>query len=723
MARSLFPTFSSPSSPSFSLSCFLFSLFLSFLFSFFLNAQESPGEGGIIVDLREPLYCDGVLSTEKGGIIETPQIRIQALRLRYTRQTNKEEMLWTLEAEGQLIVEFGEYLFVGEKLVYDFHKKEGQIFQGRTAVEPWFFGGELLELRPDGSYLIHNAYVTTSEKQPPDWMIHAKEVLIEQEKQLKAKQVDVRLFNYRLLWIPSVRANLDSIFDSPIRYRFRWGGRQGPRFGLTYELFSWENWKTFVRFDYRLTRGPGGGIETHYRSSDRQTEFRSINYLARDASILHPHDKACYRFEGFFKKRMEEGKTTVLLTYDKISDKSMPSNYYDHDFTFDLAERTQLLVRREEEHSITNFYTRVRLNSFQTVKQELPTLAVNFKPFAIPKTGVILTNDARISYLDFKYSKYLPHHHNYASSRLEYHPTLYRAIQFGHFLTATPEVGAITILYGDSPHRNAEWLAIGEMGLRLQTQLYRYYGSLKHLVEPYANYHYYSAPTSSAHDHYIFDITDGWARLNTLSFGVKNSFYSKKELAKSLQVVSLDVYTHAFFQTNKIYQTIPKIYGTLTLFPSSTLRHTVGTAWNIEHRQLDYFNIRTEWTLSEEVALAGEYRHRSAYDWRKVDRENFFLDVFHSEKRLKHSSLSDRRDTFLLHLFYRFHPNWVLELTSRQGWNRSRQPNYFEYEIDLLTTIQTAWHLRFSFQHQENENRFAIYLNVGLQRPSFLKNK
>lgn len=708
------------------LSCFLLSFYL---FCLPLNAQEIKKVvqeslvDGITVDLREPVYSDGVLSTEKGGIIQASQIRIQALHLRYIRRIEKGEVIWTLEAEGQLIVEFGEYLFVGEKLFYDFYKKEGKIEQGRTAISPWFFGGKILELRPDGSYLIHEGYVTTSEKQPPDWAIHAKEVLIEHEKQLRAKQVDVRIFNYRLLWIPSVRANLDSIFDNPIRYRFRWGGRQGPRFGLTYELFSWENWKTFVRFDYRLTRGPGGGIETRYRSPDRQTEFRSINYLAKDSSILHPHDKARYRFEGFFKKQMDKGKTSLLLTYDKISDKNMPSSYYDHDFTFDLAERTQLLVRREEEYSITNFYTRVRVNSFQTVKQELPTLEVNFKPFPIQKTGLILTNETRISYLDFKYSKYLPHHHDYASSRLEYHPTLYRPIRFGRFLTATPEVGAVTTLYGDSPSRNAQWLAVGEMGLHLQTQLHRYYGSIKHLVEPYADYRYYSRPTSSAHDHYIFDITDGWARLNTLSFGVKNAFYSKKGLAEGMQAVSLDIYTHAFFQTDKIYQTIPKIYGKLTLFSSPTLKHTVDTAWNIEHRQLDHFNIRTEWTLSEDCALAAEYRHRSAYDWRKVDQENFFLDVFHSEAVLKHSSLSDRRDTLLFHLFYRFHPNWVFTFTSRQGWNRSRQPNYFEYEIDLLTTIQTAWHLRFSFQHQEIDNRFAIYLNVGLQKPSALKKK
>jgi hypothetical protein len=127
--------------------------------------------------------------------------------------------------------------------------------------------------------------------------------------------------------------------------------------------------------------------------------------------------------------------------------------------------------------------------------------------------------------------------------------------------------------------------------------------------------------------------------------------------------------------------------------------------------------LREEWTISDDLALAAEFRYRNGYSWRKVDRENFFLDFYHSEKRLYHSALSDRRNTFLLHCFYRFHPNWALEISTRQGWNRRHQPCYFEYEIDLLTTIQTAWNLRFSLERREADTRFAIYLNVGLKRP------
>ena len=532
---------------------YLFFFFFLHLISVFSFAEEldhlleKSVEDGVTVDLRDPLYADGVLSTEKGGLISAPQLRIQAINLRYTHRKTEERLLWTIEADGDLIVEFGEYLFVGEKLFYDLGKKEGIITKGKTEIEPWFFGGESLELRPDGSYVIYNGYVTTSEKDEPDWGLYSKKVRVEKDRGFKAQDMHVEILNYTVLWVPSLRANLDSIFDNPIRYRFKWGGRQGPRFGLTYEIFSWNNWKTFVRFDYRLTRGPGGGIETYYHSDDRNTEFQSINYLAKDSSILHIHEKARYRFEGMFKKNMDGDKTSIRFTYDRISDKDMPSTYYDRDFDFDTAERTQLLIRREEPQWIGNFNARVRINSFQTVKQELPTLEVNFKPLQLRNTGLIFENLASASYLNFEYSKNLLHIRDYSSSRFEYFPTLYRPIPFGRYLTLTPEIGMVGIIYGNSQRGNEQWLALGKGALSLQSQLHRYYGSLKHVLEPYAAYRYYSSPTSSPHQHYVFDLSDGWTRLNYLSFGINNAFYFKASDSSISKIMAADIYNFAFF--------------------------------------------------------------------------------------------------------------------------------------------------------------------------------
>ncbi len=56
-------------------------------------------------------------------------------------------------------------------LEYDFEKKSGIIYEGKTAVEPWFFGGEIIYLHPNGSYTIHNGYLTTSETCAVEWKL------------------------------------------------------------------------------------------------------------------------------------------------------------------------------------------------------------------------------------------------------------------------------------------------------------------------------------------------------------------------------------------------------------------------------------------------------------------------------------------------------------------------------------------------------------------------
>lgn len=84
---------------------------------------------GIAVNLREPTFCEGVLTTEKGGVISGPGgIRIQARKIIYTRKTINEKPVCTIEAEEDLMIEFGRYIFVGQRLEYNFQTGSGIIF-------------------------------------------------------------------------------------------------------------------------------------------------------------------------------------------------------------------------------------------------------------------------------------------------------------------------------------------------------------------------------------------------------------------------------------------------------------------------------------------------------------------------------------------------------------------------------------------------------------------
>lgn len=679
------------------------------------NSKEALSQG-ITVDLRHPCYSNGVLSTEQGGVITGPDVRIQAMHITYTRKMENEEPVCTIIAEGSLILELGRYIFVGDRLEYDFQTKTGVVYNGRTMIEPWFFGGKIIHLLEDGNYFIENAYATTSENYLADWEILAEEALLTEGSYLDAEKVQFRIMQAPVFWLPSFHTNLDSIFDSPIRYNVKWGGRQGHRFGLIYEVFSWKGWKTFLRLDYRLKRGPGGGVETHYVSEDRKTSFESINYVASDSSILHPGQRIRYRLQGLGRSLLLEDKISVYLSYDKLSDMDMPTDYNDRGLELDTAGRTEFLVRRQEEHWIANFITRLRLNNFQTIKQQLPTFETTWHPFELGFSGIIADIPIKASYLDFAYGNNQIHLPDYHSLRTEFSPLLYRHFTLGA-LNATPEVGAVSIVYGNSPQSTAKWLVLGKFGCTVNTHLYRQTDSFKHVITPYARYEYYTMPTVSPNGHYIFDIEDGWYRLNLLLLGISQSLCYKQKNGLITRQIYADFYTNLFLDTHTLPQIVPKVYADLTFNSSPFLKHSLHSGWDLIHNELDHFNLRTEWTVNADLAIAAEYRHRSAFDWRKADHTNFILDSFRSISRLRHSQLSDRRDTLLFHLFFRFHPCWAVELESRHGWNRFHEPTYNEFEIDLFGRLRSTWNFRLSYQHKEDDDRVSVYINMGIRRP------
>lgn len=677
-------------------------------------------EKGIKVDLRCPVYSEGILSTEQGGVITGPDLRIQARHIIYTRKMDKTSPIYSIEAEGDVALEFGDYFFVGERLEYDFLSKTGVIYEARSAVEPWYFGGKAIELCADGSFIIYEGFVTTSENYQTEWQVTAEEARLQKNNLFDAKNVQFRFVQLPLFWLPAFKANLDYIFDSPIRYNISWGGRQHTRLEMQYEIFSWRRIKNFLRLDYRIKRGLGGGFYTLYSSEDHKENFEMINYIARDSSVDKPKERTRYRFQGVYSNLWDNDRTSVDLSWDKLSDRDMATDYDDRRLDIETAGRTQLQVRRQQDdHWIANFFTRARVNTFQTLKQELPSLEVTLKPIKIGSTGIISENLWRFSYLDFQYAKHSKHVHDFNSTRFEFYHKFYRSYRAGIF-TATPEIGGLAIYYGSNPHADDHWVTLGIASLDVNTQLRRNYGNFRHVVKPFVKYQYYTKPGVRPNKHYIFDIEDGWFRLNMLTFGVDNSFYYRGE-DTVYRLLHLELFANAFINTHTIKATVPVIYSRMTWNSFPTLRHIFCVAWDTERNELYHFNFRNEWTISPDAAFSLEWRHRDAFDWRKADHTNFILDSFRSEEELHHSQLSDKRDTLLLHLFYRWHPNWAVEFESRHGWNRRHEPNYSEYEVDILATIQTALNIKLSYQRKEydrNDNRVALYFNVGLPRPN-----
>ncbi len=678
------------------------------LASFFLLSPLCGEE--FEVNLKNPVFSHGVITTDEGGIITAPGIRIQARKISYTNRIENGVAVQRVEAEGDLMMEYGEHAFVGTKLEYDLASKTGMLWDGKTFVDIWFLGGSKIQLTADGSYTIYDAYVTTCESQDHTWDIHARSVRIDNEHLLSARNIRFRFAKIPIFWLPSFKSNLTFLKDSPVRYKVKWDKSLGPRVTMRYRFFSWEHFHAYLRLDYRITRGPGMAIETDYRPSHKRTVFRTRSYGAYDKSWPDEHGNKRYRLQGLYETKTENEKTFVHMTYDKLSDEKMPGDFKSQDFEVNTQKRTRLLVSHHERQLLSSFSFQPRINSFQTINQELPYVTSNIRPFKLGPTGLIFDNYFNAGYLDYVFadhtSKLLT---SQRAGRLETHNQVYRPFKLAH-LTITPEAGFIGIYYSNNLRHRSTSQTLFSYGGTAATRFYRSYGDIQHMVEPYARYEGLTKPSTGIDNHFYFNMDDGYAKLNLLRLGVKNTIFSAKA-SPFLPPLTTDLFTYAYFDDHTYKRTFPKYYFNVG-WNRPSYNVVGGIAWNQEERVWDFTNLRTAITISADLAFGFEIRHRSKFDWRKADHESFILDVARPIEELVESPLSDRRNTVLFKLYGRLMPGLTCLLQSHHGWHRRKEPPYHEFKIEVFKMLTCSWQAKFGYQYALND---PFQVTAGIQ--------
>lgn len=688
-------------------------------FFFFLIAASPLFAEDIKVDLRNPIYRDGVLYTSEGGVIKNEDIRIQARTIQYFHRMEEGKMVQRIEAEGDLMIQYKGRVFVGSELEFDFGASTGMVYNGKTFSTMWYVGGDEIQLNADGNYKVMNAFVTTCENKESSWDLRARRVNVIKDQLFQAKKVRLRFFKLPALWLPSFRLNLKKFKEPIFRYYFNW--HKGPKAGFRYQLYSWRDFALFGRLEYRWATGWGGAIETEYFPEDKRTTFVTRNYAGTDRLFNAPDAEFRYRVQGALRSESQSGKTHTTLTWDKYSDVRMPGDFKTEDFEVDTAMKTIFYVHHLENDLIAAFKVRPRVNPFESIKQDLPSFYAMARPTEIKNTGIISTNFIRASYLNFQYSdQLLAALQNFHSPRVEIFQNLYRPIHLGA-LTLTPAFGGRAIFYGTSPSHSSQWMGLLNYGVRGNCHGQRQFSRYKHVIEPYFEYKALTRPTVPPDNHYIFSIQDGYQKLQQIEIGVRNLLFSHRRPCKEASFTA-DLFAEAFFSDPVIPQVVPRVYLFLGWkLPSVYL--SWNNCYNFRDRVQDFSNAHLKWTISENAALTLEGRYRSKYDWRKADHDNFILDVSRSWDELLESPVSDRRITILSNLFIRLNPFWELQFESHHGLyrlykNTIHEEPFTEFKVHLYTWLSSAWKLHFYYGYTVR-NHFDWTINVQMVKKAF----
>ncbi len=662
------------------------------------------------IDLKEPYFSQGVIKTELGGVIAAEGIRIQARHIEYIHKTENGVKILKVIARGDLMMEFGGNYFVGESLEFDFLTKTGTLIQGKTGIELWFVGGEKIELQSDGSFIIHDAFLTTCESDQNMWDVNSESIKISKDHVLTAKNIKFRFLKIPFFWVPGFSSNLQSFYDPPIKYKVVWDKGLGPRLTLRYRVMSWRDFNAFFRLDYRLSRGPGAALETEYASPDDRTIFMTRSYGAYDKIVPEEKSPRRYRLQGLFSHQSQDKKTFLHLQYDKLSDVQMIYDFKSNDFVIDTQKRTRLLVNHQEKNAFATLSVQPQINNFESINEQLPLITMGVRPFVLGPTGIITENSINVGYLKYVYSQYLsntlqPTH----TARMESQNRIYRPFHLGPFIF-TPSVGATGLFYSNNPYHQEAGQFVISYGGEVNTHLFKQYRHYTHRMEPYINYRGLTKPTVSNLNHFTYSMQDGYYKLNQLRLGSRNSVFSSKG-DTALPVFLLDLYTNTYFAQNSYSKTFPKLYSNIH-WNRPTYSLTGYLCWNFQEQVLDTCNTRADVTLSEALALGAEYRYRSQYDWRKANHDDFILDMSHSIESLLNSPLSDKRETFIGRVYAKLSPKWTLKMQTINGWKRKSDPTYSAFNADLTTLLPGSWQLKFSYTHQPDDDRFSTLIQL-----------
>lgn len=682
---------------------------LSFLSIALCSLHAMASESPITLDFNDACVSKESIETKKGGVLENIDMWVQGKWMRYTHCKDKN----CISAEGQLRLEYHGQLFVGERIDYDFHSKTGVIINGRTHCGAFYIAAERIYLSSDGGFIMEGARLTMCESRNPSWQIKAKSLSLADDNLVRAKSVIFKIARMPLLWLPTMRANLDHLSKSPFEYQAVWKSAGGPRLTLKYQIFSWKHSQANLRLDWRLRRGPGVGVESRYEDTAKQMSFISNSYIARDRKITNPKNKARYRVEGAFEHTSKNHSRYARLTYDKLSDPQMPYDYPRDTFELPSAKPTRLATYTHLDDVTLAVISEAKINRFETIKQQLPSFEVTQLPQSLFSGHLLVKTPLEIAFLDYRFaSRWKGRLSNFSTLRLFGHPELKFGARPGPF-EVKASFEPIYLYYATGQNEKHTSVRLLHTTAEAELPLTKRWGKgAAHTISPFARHEYYSEPARLVAEHDVFDLDDAYAKLNLLDSGIRTSFTRLRPCG--IEFFEARGYFQNFWDLDAYSMHFGRLCFDLS-WQRPNLFAGAKTAWSRMHRLFEFANGWIRWTVSDNLAINFEMRHRSKYAWRKLDNTRFFLESAHSVDELLASPLSDARNTAISRLALRLSPTWRVFFQSRHCWARANERLLNDFRVDLRHYLSCNLEIGASVTHTE-ANKIKVGISVSVSR-------
>lgn len=688
-------------------------LFLAFFFlvPYSLHSALPDMKGRPLdISLKNPVYKHGLITTDEGGIVQGKDFFIQAQHIVYTKKEGQEQ----LKAWGDLLLEMKGKLYRADTITIDFQKETIEALQAITRDGDWFITSEKVVLNFDGNGSFFNAKMSTGENEQDDWTLWSKEVQLKKNDRVDAKPVVFYIEKLPIMYLPSLSKSLKESNDLHLRYRVRYRGGTGLLVGVSCVVHETDNWNHRALVDYNFQDGIGAGLRSDYKADDLSNlKFQCLNYVAQSRKGLTDWPDTRYRLQGAFSSLLESPNIHIKGMYDKMSDKKMQSNFKEHRVDGAIQGMTQLTFTKPEDDYIARLNTRLRINDWQTVREELPLFTIHQHPVELGKSRLLLDEKFSSGHLKFVYPDF---RNNFDTTRTELSQKVMLPLTLSN-LRFTPWVGWRGVHYDQSPKGGAVVQAIGFGGMRMSTHLIGSTQSTLQTVEPYVDLFMSTSPRRPSDRNYIFDINDSFARVCYLRPGFEHTTFFIPDNHGFEQSLFSEAYATFFFNTPHLGSTKPRLHLSETWNATERTALKTGVEYDVRRHSFSFANAQLKYTLNSFWATTFEVRTQDKWYFRKIDRDNYDLESFRSPRKLLKTELSDPRTSCILGLMWIPNPELDFQYNIVKGFRKSTPHQYLAHELSMNFLLLGALRLHLSVEKQTGKvYGFSFRIDLGQQK-------
>ncbi|MDD5706157.1 MAG: hypothetical protein PHR35_09545 [Kiritimatiellae bacterium] len=694
---------------------------------------ESQGPVDIMAEGFTDDEVSGWMTASNNVIVRHGDTELRADRIRLNRKTGE------VVAEGHvLLVRLNQAATRSDRITYNYKTGEGLTSAVDLRARAYHVMAGESRRRPDGSFAMRDAVVTTCTNAPGHMHYHVagREAAMRPREYVSMTGVTPHFLGVPFFYLPYWRKELDEHYGWRFvpGYESDWGAflLSTYKFRLL-DLGEGDSLNSRTHLDYRTERGPAGGEDLVWTLGDPGEETKGFvsGYYLKDDRPMHEDldrdpnrdlvEDSRYRFtlrhDGILSQR-----DYLTLRFSYLSDSYMLEDFY--------MEEYKDLIQPENYGSYTHtgdgysfgLGAYNRLNDFYESVNRLPDAWFDVLRTEIGSSRVYYESQSRGGWLEREFADYgnpsNPPAASYDTTRFDTRQALYMPNTMFGFLNVVPRAVYHGIYYGDTltretrevlpapgaaatndaPNTETVYLPAGsqlrslfELGLESSFKAYGLYeddaGRYRHIVEPYFNYTLIPEPNLRPYELPQFDAVDKLDKNHQVRFGTRHQIQRKVGDAVRTPL-DADLYG---------------IYAIEDANDESGMR-TIGL--DSQFRPADSIRLQVDGTYDVEAA--------------EIDEVNVWLTVWNQDLWEAEGEFFYRPDESTLFagsLTYALTDAWSVNVYSRYEAESGRleeQAGYLQYQLDCIAFRLRGRYLpgftRDDGTEREDDYRISFYV-------------